>query len=163
MSWSYSEDPSSSDLDAARFYLQDTDESRQLMSDEELQFVIDTWAPIKDSPMYAAAVAAEVLAGRFASEINVNADGISVNLGDLQTKYNQLAGSLREQYKAQFETGAVPTDADLSGTMGGTDPSIPPLNFGTGFQDNFDAGQQDYGDRDYDEARGEGALAENYW
>jgi hypothetical protein len=146
MSWSYSQDPSSSQLDACRFWLQDTDEARQLISDEELQFVIDAWAPIKDSPLYAASVAAEVLAARFAALPDVSADGISVSLGQLQEKYNALAGSLRDQYKAQFETGAGPTDEDVIGA-GGYDPTIPPLNFGTGFQDNFEAGLQDYGDR----------------
>jgi hypothetical protein len=158
MSWSYSGDPSASDLDAVRFYVQDIVDTRQLISDEELQFLIDQWGPVKDSNLYTAGVAAEVLAAKFAAEVNVTADGINVDLGSLQDKYEKLASSLRDQYKAQFETGSFPSDADLEGAMaGGYDPTIPPLNFGTGFQDNFDAGTQDYGDRNLDTTDGEGA------
>jgi hypothetical protein len=146
MSWSYSGDPSASDLDECRFYLQDTEQARPLLSDEELQFLIDSWAPVKDSNLYAAAVAAEVLAAKFAAEINVTADGINVDQGSLQDKYEKLAASLRDQYKALYETGGVPSDADMDGSTD-YDSSIPPLQFGIGFQDNFEAGRQNYGDR----------------
>ena len=93
-----------------------------------------------------------MLAAKFAAEVDVNADGIDVALGTLQDKYDKLAASLREQYKAMFETGVFPADADLVAAMTGYDPTIPPLNFGTGFQDNFEAGKQDYGDRDLEDA-----------
>ena len=40
MSWSYSGNPSSSDLDALRFLIGDTDENAPIMQDEELQYLI---------------------------------------------------------------------------------------------------------------------------
>lgn len=40
MTWSYSGDPSNSDVDRCRFMIGDTDESNQLMQDEEIQYII---------------------------------------------------------------------------------------------------------------------------
>lgn len=42
MSWTYSGDPSSSDLDKCRFLISDTDESNPIMQDEEIQFLIES-------------------------------------------------------------------------------------------------------------------------
>lgn len=42
MSFSYSGDPSASDLDAARFLIGDTDVTAPIMQDEEIQYIIDT-------------------------------------------------------------------------------------------------------------------------
>lgn len=71
------------------------------------------------------------------------ADGISVGSSELQTKYNQLATDLREQYKASV-VGAGP---DAGGIEFGEeyDPSIKPLTWGKGMHDNIEAGRQDYG------------------
>lgn len=43
MSFSYSGDPSSSYLDAARFLIGDTDNSSPIMQDEEIQYIINTY------------------------------------------------------------------------------------------------------------------------
>lgn len=43
MSFSYSGDPSSSELDEARFLLGDTDSTDPIMQDEEIQYIIDTY------------------------------------------------------------------------------------------------------------------------
>lgn len=42
MSFSYSGDPSASELDAARFLIGDTDSESPIMQDEEIQYIIDT-------------------------------------------------------------------------------------------------------------------------
>lgn len=142
MSWSYSGDPSASELDQVRLYIQDTDSGRQLLTDEEILFVLDQWAATHNHPLWAAAVCAEIIASKFVGEVNVSADGINVDQGSLQGKYNDLAGSLRDQYHALM--GVVAPDA---GTMYDTvpDPTIPPLSFGVGMDDNAWAGKQDYG------------------
>lgn len=44
MSWTYSGNPADSTLDKIRFYIGDTDENRQLLSNEEIEFVIDEHA-----------------------------------------------------------------------------------------------------------------------
>jgi len=147
MSWTYSGDPGASDLDQVRFYVQDTDDTRQLLTDEEIGFLLVEWAEAKDSPLYVAAVCAEAIAAKFVGEVDVAADGVSVGQGSLFDRYNTLAGSLRDQYKARYESQG-PDLSDLTSTE--HDPSINPLVFGVGFQDNFYAGKQDYGDRSLD-------------
>lgn len=43
MSFSYSGNPSSSELDEARFLVGDTDSNNPIMQDEEIQYIIDTY------------------------------------------------------------------------------------------------------------------------
>jgi hypothetical protein len=149
MSWTYSGDPSASELDQVRFYCQDVDETRQLVTNEEIAFLLEEWRDAKDSPLYVAAVVAEAIAAKFVGEVDVSADGVSVSQGSLFERYNALAASLRDQYKARYEA-AGPDLSELLSTD--HDPSIAPLSFGIGFQDNFGAGKQDYGDRMLDSA-----------
>lgn len=53
MAWTYSGDPGSSTRDEVRFLIQDTDTAEQLLTDEELDYLISVW-----TDAYAAAVAA---------------------------------------------------------------------------------------------------------
>lgn len=53
MAWTYSGDPGSSTRDEVRFLIQDTDTAEQLLTDEELDYLIGVW-----TDAYAAAVAA---------------------------------------------------------------------------------------------------------
>lgn len=141
MTWSYSGDPSTSDLDAVRFHLQDVDTADQLMTDEELQFVLDQWDGVKGSPIWAASVCADRLAAKFAREVMVSADGVSVSIEALQEKYATLAAQLRSEHKEFYGSAGGPL-------FGGTifddfaDPSIKPLSFGVGMHDNPEAGPQ---------------------
>ena len=149
MTYTYSNDPIESDIDGVRFWVQDVGGSSGdywLLSDEEIQYLIDTWLPSTESVIWVAAVAAEVISSKFAGEVSVSADGVSVSVSDLQRKYKELAFQLREQYKALAVSVTGPI---VSGLMFDTvrDPSIKPLMFGTGFMDEAEAGRQEYGDR----------------
>jgi len=55
MTWTYSGDPGASTLDEVRFLIQDTDTDDQLLQDEELNYLIDSYGD-----PYSAAVAAVV-------------------------------------------------------------------------------------------------------
>lgn len=144
MSWSYSGDPASSDRDAIRFYIGDTDTTLQLLQDEDIDFLILKWMPVYNSDLLTAAAAAEIVANHFAREVSVSADGVSVGSNELQQKYNDLAMNLRDMYKIeQIGTPILPGIWDMT-----WDPSIKPLRFGVGFTDNYMAGRQDYGDYD---------------
>ena len=55
MTWTYSGDPGSSELDEVRFLIQDTDTDDQLLSDEELTYLLDSYGD-----PYSAAIAAVV-------------------------------------------------------------------------------------------------------
>lgn len=145
MSWSYSGDPSTSDLDQTRFWLQDIDITFQLMQDEELNWLIASSDGMQAAPLYAASIAAEVLANRYAKEVSVSADGVSVQIGDLQDRFNKLAENLRDQWQ---DIVAALGDYDFAGIaldVNTWDETIQPLVFGIGFMDNYMAGQQDYG------------------
>lgn len=145
MAWTYSGDPAMSNRDAVRFHMQDTDIDRPLLSNEEIDYLIDQWAEKYDSLILVAAVGCEIVAGKYAGQVTVSADGVSVSVGELQGKYDTLAASLRDQYK--LEQAASPM---LEGVMHdpNLDPNIKPLRFGVGFTDNYRAGRQDYGDHD---------------
>ncbi len=52
MSFSYSNDPSASELDAARFLIGDTDANAPIMQDEEIQYIIDTYGANTNSCKY---------------------------------------------------------------------------------------------------------------
>jgi hypothetical protein len=145
MSWSYSGDPSSSDRDAIRFLIQDVDQERPLLSNEDIDYVVSQWMPKYDSVLLTAAQCCEVVAGSFAREVSVSADGVSVAVSELQDKFNALAESLRDQWKIE-QAGLPIVEGVLFDEY--PDPSIKPLRFGVGFMDNFRAGREDYGDYD---------------
>lgn len=143
--WTYSGDPSASTRDAVRFWMQDVDESLPLMSDAEVDYLVSQYYDVYGSAIYVAAVACEVLAAKMARQVPVSADGVSVGVGELFQRYNDLALSLRDQYKSTQSLAAAPVTGGV--IMGERrDPTIKPLVFGTGFMDNYRAGRQDFGD-----------------
>lgn len=143
MTWSYSGDPSDSDLDAVRFYVQDTDANDQLITDEEIEFLIAQWSPIYNSNLWIASMAAEAISAKFTREVTYSADGVSVGTNELQQKYDALASSLRDQYK-QFDLGDGVDYEDFMYTNV-RDNQIKPTIWGIGMNDNVRAGDQEFG------------------
>jgi len=146
MSWNYSGDPTDSDLDAVRFYVQDTDSTDPLLSDEEIQYLIDAWKPLYGSLLFTASVVADVIASKFARDVAVSGDGVNVGVQDLQNKYEQLAIQLRYMHKNAM--GLNPgTGAFAGGTLwdDNFDQTIKPLSFAKGMHDNRRSGQQNFG------------------
>ena len=143
--FTYSGDPSYSQKDGVRFWVQDTDKTDPLLSDAEIQFVINNWYGQYNSLIYCAAVCAEIIAGRFAREISYSADGVSIGTQELQDKYNALASSLRDMFKNEWQV--IDGAPDVGGIMWPTefDPNIAPTSFWKGMNDNRRAGRQDYG------------------
>jgi len=139
----YSGNPGDSDLNEVRFLIQDTDPEDVLLTDTELQYLLDKHMPTYNSTYYVAAIACETLAARYAREISYSADGVSLQTSELQTKYKQLAEDLRDQYKATNEAGGPDAGGILFGEY--FDSSIQPLLFSIGMHDNREAGRQDYG------------------
>jgi len=141
MSWSYSRDPQDSSLDEVRFLVGDTDSDDQLISDEEIEYLIAKWTPVYGSNIMVAAMAAESIAAKFAREVAYAADGVSVGVQELQQKFDMLATSLRDQYK-QYDIGSGPV---VEGVLWAEypDPTIRPTIFGIHQTDNPRAGDQD--------------------
>lgn len=143
MGFTYSGDPTTSELDEVRFYIGDTDPDRPMLDDAEIEFVIERWGALADTLLFAGAACAEMIAARYAREVNVSADGTSVSVGELQQKYLTLAQSLRDQAKDLLVSGPLADNILVSTTR---DLTIKPLNFGVGFMDNIAAGRQEFGD-----------------
>jgi len=91
MTWSYSGSPGDSDLDEVRFRAQLTDYDDERISDEEITFILTK----EDTNIGAAAFCCEILAAKFASEVDVTVG----SSGEFKLKASQLS--------AQFSTRAV--------------------------------------------------------
>ncbi len=95
MAWSYSGDPSSSDRDAVRFEIQDTDQATPLVSDEEIAYALAE----EGSVAGAAARCCEALARRFGSMVDVSitsaGDSVKRSYSSMARTYTDLARSLR--------------------------------------------------------------------
>lgn len=144
MGWNYS-GPSASDKDAVRFLIGDTDVDDQLLSDEEITYLVDTWLPVHGTIFYVSSIACETIAARMAREISYSADGVSVSLSELQSKFELSAETLRQQHK-ELLVGGAPDVGGIS-AYGEPEMGLAPFIFGTGMGDNREAGRQDYGNR----------------
>lgn len=144
MTFTYTNDPASSPVDAVRFLVGDMEPDEALLQDEEISWIITQWED-KNSIYYAASMAAEAIAAKFAREVTVSSDSQTVGTSELQQKYLELAVRLREQHKMLL-TGGIP---DVGGISSGEqpDPTVTSPAFGTGMHDYGEAGQQDMGDR----------------
>lgn len=142
--WTYSGTPSDSDLDTVRFYLRDTNPRVRLLGDQEIQFLIDEWMPRYDSLIYVASVAADAIANAFAGTVSISADGVNVDVSRISEAYANVAMRMRAMHKDAQIGGEV----DITNLMWGqyVDPSIDPLQFKIGLDDNIEAGRQNYGD-----------------
>ena len=93
MTWTYSGNPADSDRDKVRFLVFDTDTNDQLLSNEEI-----AWLLSEQTNVYlAAANAAEVIAAKFAKDITRSAVGLSATVGNRAQFYLDLADKLRDQ------------------------------------------------------------------
>lgn len=99
MTWSYSGDPSASTRDAVRFLLGDTDDTDQVFSDEEIDWLLTE----TNNVYYAAAMAAEAVSSSLqtsqsndgVSTKTVGALSISYNNAERAKEFRDLARSLR--------------------------------------------------------------------
>ncbi len=141
MSFSYGGSPAGSDLDQVRFLLADTDPGGALLSNEDIGFWLTRLSTVYGDPIMAAAFCAEIIAGRYAGEVSISADGVSYSGEQLQAKYATLAATLRATYKAVAAVGGAP---DVGGIdwRGQAEPGVRPMSFGRGMHDNARAGGQ---------------------
>jgi hypothetical protein len=93
VTWSYSGDPSASDLDAVRFYVGDTTTTRQLLQDEEVNFTLAEHS----NQRLAAAVCADAIAAKFAREADQRVGDISKSLSQVSKAFTALATKLRAE------------------------------------------------------------------
>lgn len=93
MTWTYSGDPSASDRDKVRFLVGDTQTADQLVTDEEI-----AWLLSEASGVYPAAVmACESIAAQFARLADTQVDDGRVSLSQRAKGYRDLAATLRSR------------------------------------------------------------------
>jgi hypothetical protein len=92
MTWTYV-GPATADRDKVRFLIQDVDTTRQLMSDEEIAWLITEWSDVYE----VAANAAEILSAKFAGKADY-----SKSVGDLSL--NETFSSQSQGYKELAKT-----------------------------------------------------------
>lgn len=106
MPWTYSGDPSTSEKDALRFLIGDTDPDDPLLSDSEVEFLINRMRDVD----LAAAEAAYSLAGRYSRMADKSVGDLSISLSQKAAAFLELADKLRR--KAQVL--AVPFAGGIS-------------------------------------------------
>lgn len=93
MTWSYSGDPSSSDRDAVRFLCGDTDTTNQLLTDEEID-----WILTEESNVYlAAAQACGSIASTFASKADKSVGDLRISYESIQKQYADRSAKLQSR------------------------------------------------------------------
>jgi len=103
MTWTYSGNPAASNLDAVRFLCGDTDTTNQLISNEEITFLLSEW----NSDTYlAAAFACDAIAGVYAgksdSSRSVGDLSISTQYGASSRTFLERAAALRAQASRRY-------------------------------------------------------------
>ena len=93
MSWNYSGDPSSSDLDAVRFLVGDTNSADQQLSDEEINYLLAQYG----SPGAASAAAVRTLIAKYARLVDKTVGDLSISYSQRLTAYQALLAQLEEQ------------------------------------------------------------------
>ncbi len=102
--WTYSGNPSASDLDALRFTLGDTDSGSQQASDEELLYLINAYGSIRNAAIAACdALSAKAVQG-----------GIDKKVGDLHISGSQLSGNY-QNLRARLVRNAALTATPKAG------------------------------------------------
>jgi hypothetical protein len=91
MAWTYSGDPGSSNRDAVRFLIQDTDTNDQLLQDAEID-----WLLSETSTVYGAATeAAKAIATYFARLADTDIESVSVKYSQKHKQYLKIANRLQ--------------------------------------------------------------------
>lgn len=141
MTWSYSGNPANSNGDAVRFNIGDTDPTRPILQDEEIAYLIAEELPVNGNILWVSYQVARRAANKYAGEVNVSGDGVSVNVEALQDKLLKVAAELKVAYRESLG-GAAP---DVGGIYwwDWPDPTVKLPAFGVGMGDNYRAGRQD--------------------
>ncbi len=93
MTWSYSGDPSASPQDEVRFLLGDTNSSNELISDEEIAYLLTKYG----SALSAAQQGARAISAKVSSQVDESTGEMSKSKGALAERYRLLAEELKSQ------------------------------------------------------------------
>ena len=113
MSWYYSGDPGDSDKDHVRFLIGDTDEGSQLISDEEIAFLLTN-----ESVLGAAVKATEAIAAVWSRKADRTIGDLRLSYENVSKQFLELSKRLRRQMTLNLATpymgGKTHTDKDAN-------------------------------------------------
>ena len=92
MGWTY-DSSLTTDKDKARFYIGDTDQEDPLLSDEEIDALIE----LEGSPLKATITALEHLAAKFSRQADTNNTGLAVSASQRAKAFAERAQELRKR------------------------------------------------------------------
>lgn len=144
MSWSYSFDPTTSDVDAVRFEIQDTNASSPLLQNEEIAAAIlretgsaaATPAALLDGPLFASAARCmEALARLFSAQADQQVGELQINYSRQADGYTKRAKELR----AKAQGFHAPTSGGLSESAKQAEQDDPDRVQPAFYKDQFDS------------------------
>lgn len=110
MTWSYSGDPSSSDMDNVRFLIGDTITADQLLQNEEILSVLAG----QPNPILAAAIAARAIAAKFSRLTNVRVGKTQIWANEKAEAYLALAKKLEDEDAKAAKFRTIPYAGGIS-------------------------------------------------
>lgn len=93
MTWTYSGNPASSDVDNVRFRIGDTNTSDQQLSDEEIEWLLTTY----ESTIGASLGACDALIAKYARAVDSRSADVSVSASQRMKHYQDLKTTLQTQ------------------------------------------------------------------
>lgn len=105
MTWTYSGDPSSSNKDAVRFYIGDTDSTTPHVTDEEIAFALSQQG---NNPRRAAASLARSLSAKYAHKVDKSIGDLSISYSQSASQYMALANLLDSEAASGSGAAVVP-------------------------------------------------------
>lgn len=103
MSWTYSGDPSQSDLDMVRFLIADTDTEDQQLSNEEISTYLSMYTSVDQTVLYCT----KYLMTKYARECDYKIGPESVTASQRYKQYKELYTSLKADVVAANTTPQV--------------------------------------------------------
>ena len=132
MSFTYSGNPSATQLDLVRFLLNDTEATDYVIEDAEITYLVSTW----NNAYLAASHGAKMISANFAKQATSKSVGdLSISYSSKSSDYSLLAQRLYEMFQSLYPpTPRVSANA-VSATVD-KDTSDPNTDFYTGQTDN---------------------------
>jgi hypothetical protein len=104
VTWSYSGNPASSDTDAVRFLVGDTDTTDQLISNEEINYTLSVY----NEPAFAAIAAARSIAAKFARQSDQSRSVGDLSLSESFSQKSQQYQHLADHLSGLANSAALP-------------------------------------------------------
>lgn len=112
MTWTYSGDPSSTSRDAVRFLIGDTDNTSQLVTDEEIAYMLTQ----EGSTSSAAARVCRSLAAKYARFMDQSVGDLNISYSQRFSQFSEMAAKLESDASSRvgipYAGGISQTDKD---------------------------------------------------